>query len=302
MKTLILSISLLLAVMHFTYCQKLFRSKGTAKVKIDPQISKTEARAKARELAIINAIEEKFGSYVEQETNIDIENGQTKFKVIGNTRVKGEWVKTLREDYTEDLRSIEGEYGKEYELWIECEIEGKVREVQQVKVEFEAIPLNCPNKICRTTEFQQEEPFYLYFRSPVNGHLSVFMVEEDEAYRLLPYQQMAENYTDAVPIKEDQPYIFFSTEEEHQYYKEFNQQIVDELVLTTEKEIEYVQLYLIFSSNEFQKPLLDPMIYSREEFHTPKSLSKGNFQKWLREIRTLDISFNYQIINLKIRK
>jgi len=302
MRTILLLISLHLAAMQLAYCQKLLKTKGTAKIKIEPHISKTEARTKVRELAIINAIEEKFGSYVEQETNIDMKDGHTQFMVIGNTRVKGEWVKTIKESYSEDLRAIQGDYGKEYELWIKCIIEGKIREIQQAKIEFEALSLNCPDKICRTTEFQQEEPFYLYFRSPVQGNLSVYMVEGEEAFRLLPYQQMSEIYSDAFPIKEDQPYIFFSTEEIHHYYKEFKHQVVDELVLTTEKEIEYIQLYLIFSSNEYQKPILSPMIYNKEDFHKPKSLSVGSFQKWLRENRTYDISFNYQVINIKIRK
>ena len=55
------------------------------------------------------------------------------------------------------------------------------------KANLEYVILNCPETACRTSNFFDGEQFYLYFKSPVDGYLSVYIDEGDITYRLLPY-------------------------------------------------------------------------------------------------------------------
>jgi hypothetical protein len=283
------------------YSQKQFKTKGEAQVKVEDHSSKEATRAKAKDLAIIKAIENVLGTYVEQETNIDIESGKTNFKIIGNTRVKGDWIKTAKESYTEQTREVKNKKEKTTEIWITCKIEGIVREIVKPKLAFTTNALNCPKALCRTTRYLSGESFYLHFKSPSKGYLSVYLVEEDAVYRLLPYQEMSSPYVDAVPVQADKDYIFFSQEEQHNYFKDFPLNRVDELVMETEQNKEYMKLYLVFSTEEFSKPILN----AGEVIHDgslPKSLTSNKFEEWIVQNRIYNAAFNYDILNLEIVK
>ena len=195
------------------YAQKKFNAQGSAQVKIENNMSKDMATSKAKNLAIINAIESVLGTYVEQETNINIEDGETNFQIIGNTKVKGEWIKTTKETYSENLTESKNAKGKgtTTDTWITCEIKGNVRELTKPKLAFEATSLNCPESICRTTTFYNDESFYLNFISPSSGYLSIYLEEDDIVYRLLPYSGMDNSYNDAIKVTADKSYIFFFT-------------------------------------------------------------------------------------------
>ena len=96
-------LAILASISNYCFSQKKFKTKGTAQVKMEGDLSKEGTRSKAKQLATVNAIENVLGTYVEQETNIDIEEGETSFKIIGNSKVKGEWIKTDKLGFKEDL-------------------------------------------------------------------------------------------------------------------------------------------------------------------------------------------------------
>ena len=199
---------------QLTFSQKKFNTRGEAQVRVENNMSKEDARNKARELAKVNAIENVLGTFVEQETTIDVSEGETSFKIIANNKVKGEWIKTKDEDFKEDNRVIKGEFGNETEIWITCKISGTVREIVKARLAFEAVALNCPQEMCRTTRYYDGEPFYLNFVTPSKGFLSIYVVDTENAYRLLPYQEMGNVYADAIPVKADMKYVFFSQKQE----------------------------------------------------------------------------------------
>ena len=262
-------------------------------------MSKQDARIKAHDLAIINAIENVLGTYVEQETNIDIADGEASFKIIGNNKVKGEWIETKDEDYKEDTRDVKGEFGNETEIWITCKISGKVREIVKPRLAFEAISLNCPQEVCRTTRYYDGEPFLLNFVTPSKGYLSVYLTDKENAFRVLPYQEMSEPYSDAIPVKADMKYIFFSQSPSHDYFSDFPPTLVDELILETSMEKEYMQAYVVFSTDPFSKPVLNQG-QKLEEGSLPKSLSMSRFDEWIQNNRIYNPEFNYEIINIEI--
>ena len=285
-----------------TFAQKKFKTKGEAQIRIENDMSKDAARTKARELAIVNAIENVLGTYVEQETNIDISQGQANFKIIGNNRVKGEWLETDKEEFKEESRLSEKKGNKEFEVWLTCQISGSVREILKPKLDFQAEPLSCPKSNCRTTDFGNGEQLYVYFRSPSSGFLSIYAVQDDQtAYRLLPYQEMEAPYEDAIPVKADYEYIFFSQQPGHSYFSDFSIYKVDEMVMETTKDKEFMQLYMVFSTEKFSKPILNSGKVV-EQGLLPKSLTQSRFEEWIQNNRIYNPDFNYEVINLSISR
>ena len=283
--------------------QKKFNAQGSAQVKVENNMSREMAQDKASDLAIINAIESVLGTYVEQETNINIEDGTTNFRIIGNTKVKGEWLKTIKEEYSENTvesKNLNGD-GTITEIWITCNTKGIVREIVKPTLTFEALTLNCPQSICRTTKYFNSEQFYLSFKTPSDGYLSVYIIESDIAYRLLPYSAMDKRYIDAVQVLADKDYVFFSQSKSHDYFSDFPTQLVDELIMTTDLDREYSQLYVIFSTELFSKPILNASV-DLQSGSLPKSLSRKQFENWINNNRIYNPKFNYEITNLEIVK
>ena len=283
--------------------QKVIKTSGEAQIKIENNQSYNDAKNMVRELAKINAIENVFGTYIEQETNIDVEDGNTTFKIIGNTKVKGEWLETTKEEYGENLKELKNPNGSGIitERWITCKIQGRVREILRPKPAFEAVTLNCPQSVCRTTSYLNGEQFYISFKAPSDGYLSVYIIESENIFRLLPYAEMDDNYLDAVPIKADKEYIYFSQAEKHDYFSDFSVMRVDELIMTSKLDREYSQLYVIFSTEPFSKPLLKDGEVIQNAI-LPKSLTQNQFEKWFSDNRIYNAAFSYEIINLEVIK
>ena len=291
-----------LVVSSISYGQKTFRTQGEAQVRMEDSMSKQEARNNAKQKAMINAIEAVLGTYVEQETNIDVEGGETSFKIIGNTKVKGEWIETKDENYTEDTRIVKGEFGNEIEIWVTCKISGKVREIVKASLNFEILTLNCESTTCRQTDFRNDESMYVHFRSPSAGNLSIYLQEGDEVFRLLPYAQMKDEYINAVPILPDNSYLFFSAKQNHDYFPGFAYSMVDELELYTEKDKEYMKMIIVFSTKPFIKPILNDGKVVEESYAMPKSLPLAEFEDWIVKNRIYNSDFNYKEINISIKK
>ena len=176
--------------------------------------------------------------------------------------------------------------------YVTCIIKGKVRK-SSPKASLEYIILNAPNLNSRTQSFYHEEQLYIYFKSPVEGFISIFLEDEDAVYRLLPYINMRDNFQSGVPIQSDTDYLFFSPDN-----NPFPNQLVDEpSLLTLKKDIEYNYLYIIFSEDEFVKPMLENSVIVNERI-IPKQLSINKFQRWLANNRAF--SENFQDIRVKV--
>lgn len=287
-----LLILVLLTNAQFDYAQskqKTFAS-GEALVRIEYNMTLDQARDLARELSIINAIEKAYGTYVEQEANIRIQEGQDAVYIIGTTRVKGEWLETKKESqnvFTE---------GKD--IYMKCKIEGYVVPARP-KASIEFLSLNCPVKQCRTTNFYNEESLFLYFRSPVRGYLSVFLDDGEHVMRLLPYIGMKGSMESCVPVAADREYVFFSSEQGHQYFEGYH---ADNIVLTTKRSSEFHSLYLVFAREEFMKPMLLEETLRGDGYIIPQSLKSETFKKWLAISRSEIESFQDVRISLVILK
>lgn len=277
--------------------QEIKKATGKSQLRQEINMTKEQAREKAKELAMINAIENQFGTYVGQETDIRLSDGKISFNTIGTTKVKGEWVETTDISFEEEKREIKGQYGKELEIWITCNIKGKVKKATpKAKISFQS--LNCPNIECRTINYNSGEQLFLNFKTPVSGYLSIWLCDNKKAYRLLPYEKMENDNYNVCNVKADKDYIFFDKEKKY-----FNYSEIDELELFSKSNTEYNTIYIIFSEEYYVKPILDvakELTNYKKDYKSPKSVIIKVFQKWLSENRAVSNSFIDKKIKISI--
>ena len=294
---------ILLFIACSAFSQQIVETSGDAQVRIEKDMSKKDAMELAKQQAMINAIDRAFGSYVEQDSDTDIEEGKADFKIIGHTLVRGDWLKTIKENFKEESRLIRGRNGKETEIWISCSIKGMVREIIKPQMNLYIEPRSCLEALCRTYNFNSGSPMYLSFSSPIDGYLSIYVVQDDQkAYRLLPYQEMPEEYMHAIPVKADKEYLFFASGESYDYFKGFSCLMIDEIYLETEKEKEFLDLYIIFSSEKYTKPVLKASDNLSSAYILPQMLEKNTFIEWLQDSRIYDSEFQYNRITLTVTR
>jgi hypothetical protein len=283
--------------------QKIKDASGMAFFRLEEDMSRDELKDKLRHHAIINAIEREFGTYITQESFVDIDDGNTEFRIFGKTFIRGEWLQTTSEAFTEEIREVKEGRKNKKELWLGLKIEGKVRQLTRPDIEFTYFTSNCPNKNCQTAIFENGQPLYLFFSAPVAGYLTVFSVEDDESYRLLPYRNMPAEYRQAVPVKADQQYVFFSSDKKNNTFEDFSELLIEEMIMVAEEEKEYVELVLVFSTDEYIKPgLTQTIAEDNQPYEIPLSLPTATLKEWLEINRINSENFYYKQLNLKIVK
>lgn len=288
-----------LGIVLFLFCctvsgftQKIKAESGTAQVKLEKNRTKEETYQKVEELAKINAIENAFNTYVEQESNITVNSGKSDFRIIGTTKVKGEWIETLDKKITEDIKEDKGQFGIEKTVWVTCKIKGKIKAATP-KANIEFATLSCPRLNCRSTAFTSGEQLYLQFKSPLDGYLSVYLDDGNTVNRLLPYTS-AQN-SSSVRVKADKEYYFFVKGESTPELGK-----PDEIELYTLKRIEYNTLYVIFSEVNYYKPMLSQEKVADNGYLLPKSLTRSKFEEWLSNNRAMLNDFLDRTVNIEI--
>ena len=225
--------------------QKIEKVHGEYTYHIPDNVSLEEGKRTALERAKIQAIADAFGTLVSQNnsTIVKNENGKSSvdFLSIGGSDVKGEWIETIGEPKLDIF----------YEsnmLTIKVCIDGKAREIKNANINFEAKLLrNGTEKKYESDEFRNGDDLYLYFKSPINGYLAVYLLDENtqQVFCLLPYKSSGEP---AYKIVHDKPYVFFSCQK-----AEENSSEVDEYTMTCEHSMEQNTIYIVFSPNMFAK-------------------------------------------------
>lgn len=228
--------------------------------------------------------------------------------MIANTLVKGEVLK-VTDKRIEEVSGIKLIDGKKYPIKdLKCTIWIEARELNESLPEFEASPLACLNIKCKTTNFKNNDPFYLYFKSPANGFLTVFIDDGLKCQRLLPYQVMNEKYKDGVPINSDQEYFLFSREKNYSYFGDENK--ADECNMVADKIQDQNRIFVIFSTTPIPKPELKEGMGSNElsdfekqgGWRVPKALASEEFQKWLINNRLHNRNISVKTIDITIMK
>lgn len=252
-------------------------------------ISLEEAKRIALDRAKVQAIADEFGTIVSQSNTTLVKNSNgessTDFFSLGGSEVKGEWIETIGQP----------EYEISYEqgmLVVKAIVTGRIREIVSAQIDIRAEVLcNGTDLKFARTDFKNGDDLYLYFQSPVDGYLAVYLLDEvsQMVYCLLPYKSSSEAVT---PIEHDKPYIFFSTE-----HAGDKAHLVDEYTMTCNSSVERNTIYVVFSPNEFAKANsnnVDELL--------PQELSFEKFQKWLAKGRNRDKEMNVRNVQIIINK
>ena len=271
----------------------------TAKGSYTYEIPKSMSYEQACQAALIkaqnDAIAEAFGLSMSESNDIFISNidgkSSTSFHSTSQGSVRGVWLADETapkyEKFLQDGRD-----------WVKVTVKGKAREIVSAGIDFEVAPIRYKaDKELATDVFKNGDDFFLYFKSPVDGYLTVFLfdIAAGEAFCLLPYQDSGKG---AYPIKFNEEYYFFSTN-----HAQAGEGKVDELVMTCAegKPEEYNQLFIVFSPNPYAKKMATTgQKQLTDELVIPSSLEYKDFNKWLMKCQQKDEQMEVRRIPIKI--
>lgn len=274
-----------------SYSQRTAKVSATYTYYAPETMSVEEAKRVALDRAKIQAIADEFGTIVSQSTSTVItnKNGETdtQFFALGGSDVKGEWIET----------SGNPEYQLRFEnhfLVVTCSVKGKAREINQNQIEILAKPLrNGTTLKYESMDFRNGDDLFLYFISPVDGFLSVYLLDEmaQIVYGILPYKSET---VPSTPIEANKGYVFFSVRDAEKN----DRKMIDEYKLSCESEKEFNTLYIIFSPNRFGK---------RNGFDSdfddiPDNIPYKDFKQWLSKILIKDKTIQVEQISITISK
>lgn len=276
-----------------TFGQKNIVAKGFYNLRIEKNWTEEYALNLCRENAKLNALESVFGTSINQSNtlyNKNISTGSSVksdiiFYTVSNTLINGEWVKTIKE--SEPKFTEQDGY-----RWVNVEIEGEVREIKKIPFTPEAYAISCQNLSCSTEVFNSGQNFYLHFKSPKNGYVSIFLDDGENVQRLLPYSNQ-EN-TDNFQVIADKSYVLFKKSNEIKN--------ADEIELFTNHLMEQNRLFILFSTQEFQKPILEKdKKTDKNGYKFPPKMESKKFQVWLQKLRLFNKQIELKIIDLIIK-
>lgn len=245
---------------------------GEERYVVPENVSLQDAKIEALKRAKANALAERFGMMVSQNTTSIMKENDGElgnyFLATSGAELRGEWLEDIKEPeyniyYRNDMQVVE------------VSVCGKARERKSAEIDLNVRVLRNGTKIHNESEtFSSGDSFYLYFRTPIKGFVCVYLVDENQqATCLLPYQR---EQLHSVEVEANTDYLFFSIE--HSVQKVF----VDEYVLSSYNGIIQNQLYVIFSPNDFVKAS------DREYSSALRELSFVDFQAWLTRNRNHD--------------
>ena len=280
----------LLFVSIASFAQKTEKVTATYTYYAPENVTLEEAKRTALDRAKISAIADAFGTLVTQSNSTVIanQNGQTdsRFFSLGGSEVKGEWIETTKEP----VYNIKYEGGM---LVVSVEVSGRIREIVSAGIDITAkILRNGTDEKYESSEFHNGDDLYLYFKSPVDGYLVVYLLDEttQEVYCLLPYKSSGKG---AYHIEHDRPYILFSAKNEPT-----NPNLVDEYTMTCNRDEEYNDIYIVFSPTPFTKANTNESVNEV----SPRQLSYEDFQKWIVKTRKRDYQTAISKEHIIIRK
>lgn len=239
-------------------------------------ISLAQAKQTALQRARVSALVAEFDENVFQSNTTFVSNrdGESNIDLysLGGTEARGVWIEDNGEPQYEIL------YDQE-QLMVKVSVCGKAKAVESSAVAVDARVLRNGTTVRHQSgEFVSGDDMYLYFRTPVAGHLAVYLLDRasQQVYCLLPYRASDEG---AVQVKGNKEYIFFKSDRQLPDW-----QNIDEYTLTAEEPVEWNEIYIVFSPNAFYKAAA---LASDNEL-IPRELSFEKFNKWLVRCMTKD--------------
>lgn len=266
--------------------------EGTSLYYADPNLSPKEAKAKAIEQARIEALGKKFGTLITQDELSQLDNRGEYFSQLSTSEVKGEWVRDIT---APEVRLKETTPDDIYVY--EAKVRGMARPVKNDAADYEIYALrNGTDLRFKSTDFVEGDKFYMYFKSPSNGYLAAFLIDEQQqVFCLLPHESSTDGQLKVVHDKE---YVFFSKQHDDGF------EYGDGMTVTCgDDRLELNRIYVVFSPKPFVKPIVsDTKPMGDGDFIIPRQLSLKNFSAWMNKTYSRDTKMGRKVLRIKIRK
>lgn len=251
-----------------------------------------QARQEAINRAQLDAISRKFGSAVSMsnlsfmQSSADSERDD--FYSIAESDVRGEWIETIG-DTIWQITPMNNE------TLYEVTLKGRIREIPMNRIDIDTrLLFNGTDKErnqLRNFSYKVGDYMYIYFSSPVDGHLAIYIGDDNDAMTLqslVPMDGMSEG---SYPIKAGQEYVFFDRESAEPQYRALTRRIK----MNARKDMDVNQVYVIFSPNPFAKAndhrsaTGKSVTVDRQEIDLmPREADFATFQRWLGKARRHD--------------
>ena len=255
------------------FAQKTLKVSDTYVYRAPTNISVDQAKINAVEQAKLYIIAQNFGTVIGVSNTAVTKNrnGMTnsQFVSFAESDVKGEWLETIGEP------QIELDYDQKVQgFMISVTIKGVIREIVSAGTDISAkILRNSIDEKSESDTFSNGDDFFVYFLSPVDGYLTIYMYDMNNMVRLWP---RAGSDDGAQKIEAANPYVFFQ-----------GARTVDGIRsiyhLTAETATDINRIYIVFSPRPFSHPN-DKMM---GEYPV---MSFDDFHSWLSKARKSDYS------------
>ena len=276
-KTLAISLITMLNIFPAAAAKKAVEVEGEYTYYIPYNVSRDNAENTAMQRGIVSALANEFGTLVSQITQQDMRSSKdgenVDFWSSASTLVKGEWIETIGQP--EFIPSIvDGDFV------VTCKIKGKAREISSSLAELDIHLLaNSTDPNSETSSFMDGDKIFMQFTSPIDGYLTVYLEGEDgNVMRMLPF---TDEHTNTKKVEANKRYFFFVSNEGDQ--EQYN--------LFTDKPIERNNVFIVFSPNEYVKPI----DYSPQEALDLRSLTSKAFRNWVTKLRSADNKLQFII-------
>lgn len=240
-------------------------------------IARDKAEQTVMQRAMVSALAKEFGTVVSETSQLDMKSSKegenVDFWSSASTLVRGEWIETIgNPEFTPSIEN--GNFV------ISCRIKGRAREISTSQAELEIhIMTNPSDPNSETSSFMDGDKLILQFTSPIDGFLTVYLEGEDgRVMRLLPY---TDESIPTTKIKANKRYCFFTTSDG----------TAEQYNLYTDKTIERNNIFIVFSPNEYVKPI----DYSTKDGMDLRSLSSQAFRDWVTKLRSADSKLQFII-------
>lgn len=271
---------LLLSIPVFANSQKLKKVESEYTYYAPESMSLEQAKQIALERAKIQVIADEYGTVVSLTNFTTVINNEGKSAIdlqsIGYSDLRGEWIETIGNpnydiSYSDGMQSV---YVK---------VKGKIREIKSSYAQIRAKLLrNMPELRYESAEFHNNDDLFVYFLSPINGFLSIYLIDNSgTAFCLLPYARQSEG---AFTIEANKEYILFNKSN----VGLSDQSIIDEYIMTCGTNPESNKLAIIFSENPFIRSS-DFGVSDR----LPRQLNASDLNHWLAKSRACDTKMQY---------
>ncbi|MBQ9254449.1 MAG: DUF4384 domain-containing protein [Bacteroidales bacterium] len=290
MKNIFVIFILYIGIFSVCSAQKIVDVCGEYTYYYPSTVSPEQAKQTAINRARIEGLIKEFNQTVYQ-TNTTVitsnKNGESSsdFISIGGSNVQGEWI----EDTKEPQVSF---YTKDNMFICIAKVCGKAKKITNTTEFTSKVLCNGTDGRYESNKFRAGDYLYLSFLSASDGWLCVYLLDREaqEVFCLLPYRNSPNG---TIKIKHDTLYLFFDPQDSNQPDYDY---IEGNLYITCTKEIEYNEVYVIFSPNNFSKANGSKI----KGEYLPRQLSFKDFQKWLISCQTKDrdIKVNKHLIEI----